>query len=102
MLMSFTIHRLFHPLMRMIGKVLIRFSVTVFEVHPLPASEPIIFVGNHSNVHDLPMMLSILPKHFFVLADDEPQGTPAGLAFEMNGVIWVNPPLYNFSLGAIS
>ena len=51
---------------------------------------PMIFAGNHSNVHDLPMMLSVLPAHFFVLADDGPKGTAAVLAFSINGVIWVN------------
>ena len=53
-------------------------------------SAPCIYVANHSNCHDLPVMARIINRPFFVLASDEPRAEFAGLGLWLSGVIWSN------------
>lgn len=64
-------------------------EIIPFKTELIPNDKPLIFVANHSNVHDVPVMLSIIKKHVFVLAGDEVKDDINGLAFKFNGVVWV-------------
>jgi 1-acyl-sn-glycerol-3-phosphate acyltransferase len=56
----------------------------------IPKGQQFIFIANHYGVHDLPTLAEIIGGHFFVLASDDVRGTVVGLAFDINGVVWVD------------
>lgn len=78
-----------HPLCYKIACKMANTAIIPFKTEKIPNDKPIIFVANHSNVHDVPIMLSILKKHVYVLAGDEVKNDINGLAFKFNGVVWV-------------
>ena len=84
-----TIQKLLHPIMLRLFPLAKDFPLTPFSVHPIPESSPVIFVINHSNMHDFPVTAEIVRRHFYVLADDAPRKKITGLAFVANGVVWV-------------
>lgn len=56
----------------------------------IPSGQPFIFVSNHTCVHDVPLAAEIIGKHAYVLASAEDNQSVYGLAFSINGVVWVN------------
>lgn len=84
------VRKALHPLIITALPLVRNFNLTAFSVVPLQKNESVIYVSNHSNMHDFPVAAEILKKHFYVLADDEPRGKLTGLGFEANGVVWVN------------
>lgn len=52
--------------------------------------EKCIFVANHFCYDDLPTAISVLKKHFYVLASDVDRHTPSGLMMQFNGLVWVD------------
>ena len=52
--------------------------------------QPCIFVANHFGYDDLPTAISVLKKHFYVLASDVDRRTPSGLMMRFNGLVWVD------------
>ena len=60
-----------------------------YKVQHFPKGKPITFVANHSNVHDVPVLVRIIKKHVYLLAGSEHRGVINGIAFSANGVVWV-------------
>ena len=87
--MSINVNKLLHPLMLRLFPLAKNFPITPFLVHPIPENSPVIFVVNHSNMHDFPITAEIVQRHFYVLADDAPRKNITGFAFMANGVVWV-------------
>lgn len=81
---------LIHPICRGIATNMTNMKIIPFEINELPIDKPLIFAANHSNVHDVPVLLSIIKRHVFVLAGDEVKDDINGLAFRCNGVVWVH------------
>ncbi len=81
---------LIHPFCYRIACKMANMEIISHKTEPIPNDKPLIFVANHSNVHDVPVMLSIIKKHVYVLAGDEVKNDINGLAFRVNGVIWVH------------
>jgi len=79
---------LISPIYMRIVPMVRRYNLEAFQCHDIPKGQ-VIFAVNHSNIHDIPMMWSILKRHVFVLAGDEPRGDSNGIALSVNGVIWV-------------
>ena len=80
---------LIHPICYRIAGLMANMKIVPYKTEVIPKTKPIIFVANHSNVHDVPVMLSIIKKHVYVLAGDEVKNDLNGFAFRLNGVIWV-------------
>lgn len=81
---------LIHPICYRIANKMANMEIIPYKTEPIPNDKPLIFVANHSNVHDVPVMLSIIKKHVYVLAGDEVKDDINGLAFKFNGVVWVH------------
>ena len=81
---------LIHPICYRIANKMANMEIIPYKTELIPTDKPLIFVANHSNVHDVPVMLSIIKKHVYVLAGDEVKNDINGLAFRVNGVIWVH------------
>lgn len=81
---------LIHPICYRIANKMANMEIIPYKTELIPTDKPLIFVANHSNVHDVPVMLSIIKKHVYVLAGDEVKNDINGLAFRFNGVVWVH------------
>ena len=81
---------LIHPICYRIANKMANVEIIPYKAELIPNDKPLIFVANHSNVHDVPVMLSIINKHVYVLAGDEVKDDINGLAFRFNGVVWVH------------
>lgn len=79
---------LISPIYMRIVPLVRRYKLEAFQCQEIPKGQ-VIFAVNHSNIHDVPMIWSILRRHVFVLAGDEPRGDSNGIALAVNGVIWV-------------
>ena len=79
-----------HPICQRIAVKMANIKIIPYKTDLVPKKKPLIFVANHSNVHDVPVMLSIVKKHVYVLAGDEVKDDINGLAFRLNGVVWVH------------
>lgn len=84
------VHKVFHPLIRGLCPLLRKFPIRQFSGNTIKQSSPVIFVCNHSNMHDIPIAIEIIKRQVYVLLDDEPRKSIAGLAFSINGAVWVN------------
>ena len=56
----------------------------------VPEAEPCIFVANHFGVNDAPVTAEVVKRHVYVLVSDVDKKTAGGLAFDLNGVIWIH------------
>ena len=56
----------------------------------VPELEPVIFVANHYDIHDIPVAGEVIKKHSYILVSDEDKPTFDGRVLDVNGVIWVN------------
>ena len=81
---------LIHPICVKIAGRMADIKIIPFRNQPIPKNRPLIFAANHSNVHDVPVVLSVIKKHVYVLAGDEVKDDINGLAFRLNGVVWVH------------
>lgn len=79
-----------HPICQRIAVKMADIITIPYIAESVPNNKPLIFVANHSNVHDVPVMLSVFKKHVYVLAGDEVKDDINGLAFRLNGVVWVH------------
>ena len=80
---------LIHPICYRIAKKMANIEIIPYKTELISNNNPLIFVANHSNVHDVPVVLSVIKKHVYVLAGDEVKDDINGLAFKFNGVVWV-------------
>ncbi len=80
---------LIFPITHKIGESMVKVQKKRFKVEEIDNREQFIVVANHSNVHDIPVILSLFNKHFYSLAGDEIRGDLNGLASLVNGVVWV-------------
>ena len=83
-------HKVFHPLIRALCPLLRKFPIRQYSANPIKQSSPVVFVCNHSNMHDIPIAIEIIKRQVYVLLDDEPRKSIAGIAFSVNGAVWVN------------
>ena len=83
-------HTLMHPLIRALCPLLHKFPIQRFSGCSIRQCPPALFVCNHSNMHDTPVAMEIIKRQAYVLADDEPRKSIVGLAFSINGAVWVN------------
>ncbi len=81
---------LIHPICYKVACKMANVKIIPFDVEKIPTDKPHIFVANHSNVHDAPVMLSIIKNHVYILAGDEVRNDINGLALKLNGVVWVH------------
>ena len=81
---------LIHPVCYGIARKMANMEIIPYKTELIPNDRPLIFVVNHSNVHDVPVVLSVIRKHVYVLAGDEVNNDINGLAFRFNGVVWVH------------
>lgn len=81
---------LIHPVCYGIACKMANMVIIPYKTELLPKDRPMIFVVNHSNVHDVPVVLSVIRKHVYVLAGDEVKNDINGVAFRFNGVVWVH------------
>lgn len=79
-----------HPICYRIAKKMANMEIIPYKTKSTPNDRPLIFVVNHSNVHDVPVVLSVIRKHVYVLAGDEVRDDINGMAFRFNGVVWVH------------
>ena len=74
---------LIHPICYRIANKMANMEIIPYKTELIPTDKPLIFVANHSNVHDVPVMLSIIKKHVYVLAGDEVKNDINGLGFKI-------------------
>lgn len=79
-----------HPLLRETMYLDRKYKIKMMNLPPVKKEYPVIYVVNHSNMHDVPTAMKIIKDHFFLLAGDEVKGTIPGLLFSLNGVCWVD------------
>ncbi len=77
------------PFTHKIAKSMAEIDLKPFCAEIVDEDQQFIIASNHSNMHDVPVILSLFNKHFFVLAGNEPRGDINGIAFSANGVVWV-------------
>lgn len=81
------IRRCLHPL---VYKLFFLLKVRNFNVKSdFDGKDPVLFVGNHLCIDDIPTLAIAVKKHTFVLVSDEDKYTLSGLALEINGVVWI-------------
>lgn len=85
-----SVQKFIHPIFLKLLPLARTFQLRPFSVRSLPNDRGIIFVANHSNMHEFPVSAEIIKRHVYVLADDAPKRKAVGLAFDANGVIWMN------------
>ena len=77
------------PITHKIAGSMAAIDLKPFCVENIDENQQFIIASNHSNMHDVPVILSLFNKHFFVLAGNEPRGDINGIAFSVNGVVWI-------------
>jgi len=56
----------------------------------IPENKQCICIANHYGYHVIPTAAKIIKKHVYLLASDIVRHTLGGIAFNLNGVVWVN------------
>jgi len=83
--------KLFHPFILYIrlSNPFMKHKLIITRKAPIPNGVPIIFVANHSCVHDAPVILASVRKHTYILSEESFKQTFAGFQLSLNGAIWV-------------
>ena len=84
------IYNFLHKPLLFLMKSIRNFDLKIIDECNLPKSEPVIYVFNHTNSHDIPTASEIIQKHHFVLLGKQPLKLIDRIAFCLNGVIWVD------------
>lgn len=71
-------------------KTKISFDLNVIGAENSSKSSPAIYVVNHTNSFDIPVASVIIKKHHYVLLGTQPLEVLDKIAFNLNGVVWVN------------
>ena len=80
--------KLLHPMMLKALASQSKFDLTVDGL--IPENQQCIFIANHYGYHDAPTAAKIIKKHIYVLVSDIDRKTLGGVAFNLNGVVWIN------------
>ena len=80
--------KLLHPVMLKALASQSKFDLTVDG--KIPDDQQCIFIANHYGFHDAPTAAKIIGKHIYVLVSDIDRKTLGGVAFNLNGVVWIN------------
>lgn len=80
--------KLLHPIMLKALASQSKFDLTI--EGKIPENQQCIFIANHYGYHDAPTAAKIIGKHVYVLVSDIDRNTLGGVAFNLNGVVWIN------------
>ena len=80
--------RFLHPVMLKALASQVKFDLTVDG--QIPDNQQCIFIANHYGYHDAPTAARIIKKHVYVLVSVIDRKTLGGVAFNLNGVVWIN------------
>lgn len=80
--------KLLHPVMLKALASQSKFDLTVDG--EIPENQQCIFIANHYGYHDAPTAAKIIGKHIYVPVSDIDRNTLGGVAFNLNGVVWIN------------
>lgn len=82
--------KLLHKPLLTIMKSRRKFDLRIIDSKNLPDFSPVIYVVNHTNSYDVPVVSEVIKKHFHIIVGKQPLNATDRIAFNLNGAIWID------------
>lgn len=83
------IFQILHPILWMIIKLRTKPRIHILNEQP-KFNGNVIYAVNHSCVHDIPIAIQVIKKHFYLLMGKQDLEVIDRIFFNLNGTVWVD------------